>query len=223
MTAHQRERLPCPVCRAPSTGPYQQAAGRDYRLCGRCQAVFLVPWQHPSAEAERAQYRLHENDPGDPRYRAFLSKLVRPLLEGLAPGSLVLDYGCGPGSALAAMLGDAGHLVRLFDPLFRNDRAVLGLRYDAIACSEVVEHFCRPAEEFERLCRLLRPGGVLGIMTGFRCADAVFANWHYRRDPTHLVFYAAATLEYLAAGAGWQCSIPERNVALLRKPSRPCP
>lgn len=219
----EAEALPCPVCRAAATAPYQQVAGRDYRLCDRCQAVFLVPWQHPSAEAERAQYCLHENDPGDPRYRAFLSKLALPLLDRLARGSLVLDYGCGPASALAAMLGEAGHEVRLYDPCFRDDRAVLDLRYDAIACSEVVEHFRRPAEEFERLARMLRPGGVLAIMTGFRCADAAFATWHYRRDPTHLVFYAGATLEYLAGEAGWHCSIPARNVALLCKPSRPCP
>jgi len=210
----------CPVCRAAATDGFQVTQGRDYRHCPRCDAVFLVPWQLPGPSAERAHYLLHENDPADPRYRSFLSKLARPLLALLAPGSRVLDYGCGPGPALAAMLREEGHVVRLFDPFFHDDPAALAGPYDAIACSEVAEHLHRPAEEFDRLGELLRPGGVLAIMTGFRCADRDFATWHYRRDPTHVVFYGEATLRRIAADRGWTCAVPGPDVALLHKPDR---
>ena len=40
--------------------------------------------------------------------------------------------------------------------------------------------------------RLVRPGGWLAVMTCFQTDDARFAGWHYRKDPTHVVFYREA-------------------------------
>ncbi len=193
--------------------------GRDYRRCPTCEATFLDPRQFPTAEEERRHYLSHRNDPDDPDYRRFLSRLARPLLDRLRPGSHGLDYGCGPGPALAAMLREAGHRVALYDPFFHAEPAVLAEVYDFVTCSETVEHFHRPAEEFDRLDRLLRPGGCLAIMTSFQDDDARFAGWHYRRDPTHVVFYRAATFRLIADQRGWLCEIPVRDVALLRKPA----
>lgn len=190
----------------------------EYWRCNRCEARFLDPRQHPSRETEHDCYLKHENDPGDPRYRHFLSKLVAPLLARLPAGANGLDFGCGPTSTLALMLGEAGHGTALYDPLFRADPEVLHGSYDFIACSEAAEHFHRPAEEFDRLDGLLRPGGWLGIMTCFQTDDARFADWHYRRDPTHVVFYREATLRHVAAVRGWSCEIPTKDVALMRKP-----
>jgi cyclopropane fatty-acyl-phospholipid synthase-like methyltransferase len=192
--------------------------GRDYWRCGRCEARFLDPGQLPSADEERAHYRHHRNDPDDPGYRAFLSKLARPLLEKLRPGSQGLDYGSGPGPALARMLEEVGHDMALFDPFFFPDRSVLETTYDVIVCTETAEHFHRPGDEFLRLDRLLRPGGWLGVMTCFQTDDSHFASWHYRRDPTHVVFYRESTMRHLAAMRGWTCEIPTKDVALMRKP-----
>jgi hypothetical protein len=55
-------------------------------------------------------------------------------------------------------------------------------------------------------------------MTFFQTDDAGFADWHYRKDPTHVVFYREATMRQAAASRGWSCEIPVRNVALMRKP-----
>jgi 2-polyprenyl-3-methyl-5-hydroxy-6-metoxy-1,4-benzoquinol methylase len=169
----------------------------------------------------RAHYDSHQNAVDDPGYRRFLARLAAPFLQRLAPGSRVLDYGCGPGPALARMLGDAGHDVRVYDPLYRPDTAVLETTYDAITCSEVAEHFEAPMEEFVRLRGLLRPGGLLGIMTCFQTDDARFADWHYRRDPTHVVFYKEATLRHVAAVLGLAIEVPQKDVAILQKPSSP--
>lgn len=166
-----------------------------------------------------AYYRGHRNDPADPGYRRFLAKLATPLLARLAPASRVLDYGCGPGPALAAMLAEAGHRVSLYDPHFAPDPTPLEDRYDAVTCSEVAEHFHAPAAEFDRLGELLRPGGQLALMTCFQTDDARFAGWHYRRDPTHVVFYREATLRRIAASRGWTIDIPSKDVAIMRKPA----
>ena len=209
----------CPVCCAPGPVPFASVDGKDYWQCGVCAARFLDPQQHPTRAAEHAHYLTHENDPDDAGYRRFLSRLTIPLLARLAPGARGLDFGCGPGPALAAMLGEAGHEVVLYDPFFHPDRARLEERYDFVTATEVIEHFHRPATEFARLMALVRPGGWLGIMTIFQNDDARFANWRYRKDPTHVVFYREETLRHIAAASGWSCEVPVKDVALMQRPA----
>jgi SAM-dependent methyltransferase len=207
----------CPVCEGLHGQPFQTIDARAYARCSRCEATFVLPQHLPSREAERAEYELHRNAEDDVGYRAFLSRLSMPLLQRLAPRSHGLDYGCGPGPVLAGMIGEAGHHIALYDPFFHPDTAVLNDRYDFITCTEVVEHFHHAAAEFRRLHDLLRPGGWLAIMTRFQTDDARFAQWHYRRDPTHVVFYRRATFEHLARLHGWHCEVPAPNVVLMRR------
>lgn len=208
-------RPPCPVCRAEEARPLLSREGRDYWRCETCRATFLDPAQHLSAPAEVAHYRHHRNEVADPGYRRFLARLAEPLLARLGPRAQGLDYGCGPGPALAAMLSEAGHRVALYDPFFFPDPAPLAQDYDFITCSEVVEHFRDPAAEFARLARMLRPGGLLAIMTCFQVDDDSFGHWHYRRDPTHVVFYREETFHHIARRHGWSWEIPRKDVVLL--------
>lgn len=208
----------CPVCRSAAARPFLSVDGRDYRQCAVCAARFLDSRHHPSPAAEYAHYLRHENDPADPRYRRFLAKLADPLLARLPAGSCGLDYGCGPGPALAVMLREAGHEVALYDPFFRPDRAPLNRSYDFVTCTETAEHFHRPADAFDRLMALVRPGGWLAVMTCFQTDDDRFRDWHYRKDPTHVVFYREETLRHLAASRGWSCEVPVKDVALMQRP-----
>lgn len=191
--------------------------GHVYWRCMTCEATFLDPDQRPGSDEELAHYRHHENDPDDQHYRAFLAKLAEPLITKLKPGLTGLDYGCGPGPALASMLVEAGVSMSLYDPFFQDDPTVLQRRYDVITLSEVAEHLHDPAGEFEYLDRLLKPGGWLGVMTCFQTDDARFANWHYRRDPTHVVFYRARTFEVIAEQRGLRLEIPQKDVVLMQK------
>ena len=84
--------------------------------------------------------------------------------------------------------------------------------------TEVVEHLHCPADEFDRLDGLLRPGGLLAVMTSFQTNDAEFGKWHYRRDPTHVVFFREETFRLVAERRGWTCEFPAKDVALMRKP-----
>jgi SAM-dependent methyltransferase len=207
----------CPVCRDLECGRFMQVDGRDYWRCRNCEATFLDPSQLPSRSEEHALYHLHRNEVGDPGYREFLARMTLPLLARLPAGLSGLDYGCGPGPALAAMLTEAGHRMAVYDPLFFDDPTLLDDQYDFITCTEVVEHFHHPFDEFVRLDRLLKPGGWLAVMTIFQTDDGAFANWHYRRDPTHVVFYRETTFRSIALRHHWRCEIPCANVALLQK------
>ncbi|WP_128292452.1 class I SAM-dependent methyltransferase [Afifella aestuarii] len=207
----------CPVCRGEDVELFLTVEGKDYWRCTTCAARYLDPAQRPSPAEERAHYLTHENDPDDPGYRRWLSRLTRPLLERLSPGANGLDYGCGPGPALAKMFGEAGHHMAVYDPIFAPDPAPLDDRYDVVTCTETAEHFHDPAAEFDRLASLLKPGGLLGVMTIFQTDDARFANWRYRRDPTHVVFYRADTFRLIAARRGLTCEIVEKDVVLMQK------
>lgn len=198
----------------------QVAGGRLYWRCRVCMATFLDPSQLPTRDEELERYLLHENDPDDLRYREFLSRLATPLLDRLPPCRVGLDYGCGPGPALAKMLSEAGHSMHLYDPFFAPDRASLNRTYDFITCSEVAEHLHRPAAEFASLDKLLRPGGWLAVMTSFQTDDAHFCNWRYRQEASHVVFYREETFRHLAKHFDWTCEIPATNVALMQKPER---
>lgn len=211
----------CPVCRAPLPRRFLSLGGQDYWRCDRCEARFLDPCHYLGSRAEHDQYLLHENDPADPGYRKFLSKLADPLLTKLAPNMQGLDFGCGPGPALAEMMREAGHRMALYDPFFQPDVAVLSQIFDFITCTEVAEHFHHPAQEFDRLDAMLRPGGWLGVMTCFRTDDALFADWHYRKDPTHVVFYCETTFQEIARLRGWMCEFPIKDVVLAQKPKNP--
>jgi SAM-dependent methyltransferase len=207
----------CTVCRGGELRDFAHLEGRRYLRCPLCCATLLAAEHLPAAEVERAHYLHHENDVNDPGYRAFVSRLVEPLAGKFAQGARGLDYGCGPGPVAAVMLRERGFDVELYDPFFAPDRSVLARTYDFILCSEVVEHFHRPAEEFDRLGQLLNPGGILGIMTCFQDDDSAFACWHYRRDPTHVTFYREQTLAHVAAQRGWSAEFPVKDVALIRR------
>jgi len=205
----------CPLCHDRTVTPLGAIVGREYAACTTCALRFMLPAHHPSRDDERAVYDLHENAVHDPRYRAFLDRLALPLQALLPPGASGLDYGCGPGPALAAMLEERGFRMATHDPYFAPNADALARQYDFVTCTEVAEHFHDPAAEFVRLAGLLRPGGVLALMTQRLPEDQSFATWHYVRDPTHVCFYAERTLHWLAERHGWHLQQPAPSVALF--------
>lgn len=207
----------CPLCYGEvSPRQFIEAFGRIFFKCDTCQLLFVTADHFLSQEEEYRRYQTHRNDPADERYQDFLSRLLDPLLKVLPPQSTGLDYGSGPGPAIKPMLAAHGHTVANYDPFFAPDLALLEQTYDFICCSETSEHFHRPREEFERLFRLLRTGGVLAIMTSFYdMASAELEQWYYLRDPTHVCVYSSETFRWLAQHFSIGLQIPRDNVAIF--------
>jgi 2-polyprenyl-3-methyl-5-hydroxy-6-metoxy-1,4-benzoquinol methylase len=196
---------------------YSQDRRRAYFSCGLCSLVFVAPQDRPGRDAERAEYELHRNNPADPGYRAFLSRLATPLLERLRPASEGLDFGCGPGPALAGMLREAGHRVALYDSFFAPDQAALQGRYDFICATEVVEHLHQPGRELACLWSRLKGDGWLGIMTKLVRDREAFARWHYKNDPTHVCFFSERTWRWWADRHGAGLEIIGADVILVQR------
>ncbi|WP_232819290.1 class I SAM-dependent methyltransferase [Saccharospirillum mangrovi] len=192
---------------------------RDYWCCHQCQLVSVPVQQRISAADEKAEYDRHENTLDDAGYRRFLSRTFNALVERLPPGSTGLDFGCGPGPALAAMFEEAGFPVALYDLFYRPDSDVLQRRYDFITLTEVIEHLGSPWEVLSMLWQQLHPGGKLAIQTQPVRDQAAFRQWRYIHDPTHIAFYAPATFEWLARRLGAErLETVAADVVILHKP-----
>jgi SAM-dependent methyltransferase len=209
--------VPCPLCGAGPAPAFSEDRRRPYLRCPRCALVFVPPGWLPTATTERAHYDRHENRPDDPAYRRFLGRLAEPLLATLTPARSGLDFGAGPGPALAAMLGEAGHRVALYDPCYAPDPGPLARSHDFITATEVVEHLHRPGPELARLWALLRPGGVLGIMTKHLRDRAAFDGWHYKNDPTHVCFFSRATWRWWVSGRRARLRFVADDALLIEK------
>ena len=207
----------CPLCGANDPVLYFEDKNRIYLSCPDCFLVFVPDAYFLTKEAEKHEYDLHSNDPSDPGYRRFLSRLSNPMLERLSPGQIGLDFGCGPGPALHLLFKEHGHTMDLFDPFYRNDTDLLSDTYDFITVTEVVEHLHQPARGFEKLFSLMRCGGWLGIMTKLVRDKASFSNWHYIRDLTHVCFYSRTTFSYIAGKYNASLEFVGDDVMLMQK------
>ena len=206
----------CPLCSG-DTALFHEDAARQYNRCVSCKLVFVPLTFHVSAEREKEEYDLHENNCEDEGYLRFLSRLSDPLVKKLHGSQYGLDFGCGPGPALAGLIEQHGHRVTLYDPLYHRDRTVFDKKYDFITATEVVEHFRDPAKEFTRLFEMLLPCGALGIMTKMVKDDVAFKTWHYIRDLTHIAFYSKDTFVYIADKFGASVHFEADDVIFLQK------
>ena len=214
--------LICPLCSGNNIQHYYQQQFRkkpacDYYQCDVCQLVFVDPGQRLTADAEKAEYDLHENAIDDPGYRQFLSRLQEPLLQRVPAPAEGLDFGCGPGPALSAMLTVSGYSMSLYDSFYYTDAAAFDRHYDFITATEVVEHLYEPGRVLKQLWSLLPSGGLLALMTKLVIDPQSFSNWHYKNDPTHVCFFSRPTFEWLAGQ--WQCRLEfiGKDVILLTK------
>ena len=105
----------------------------------------------------------------------------------------------------------------MFDKFFANDEIVLEENYDFVVCSETVEHFENIRFEFDRLHKLLKPNGVLGIMTSIFYEDIEFSDWYYKLDPTHIAFYSPETLKFIEEIWDWDIILNTKNIMIFKK------
>ncbi len=185
--------------------------------CARCQLVFVPKQQRLDPIKEKEHYDHHINNPDDPGYRHFLSRLTIPLLERIELGSHGLDFGCGPGPALAQLLQEVGHKVDLHDIYYYPNAEYLSKQYDFVTATEVIEHLYDPHQIWKLWLQMVKQGGWLGIMTKLVVDLEGFKNWHYKFDPTHVCFYSQATFRYLAQRDKLELEFIGSDVILLRK------
>lgn len=213
--------IPCPLCLHPKTEFYFEDNKRSFQQCTQCRLVFVSPEFLPVASVERAEYDLHQNNFEDAGYRRFLNRIAIPLRERLEPGAKGLDFGCGPAPVLASMMEDSGFKTEFYDPFFFANEQTLNNTFDFVTCTEAIEHFHFPHREWQQLISLLKPGGILAIMTKRVVNKQRFSNWHYKNDKTHVSFFSDFTFTWLAENYDLNLEIEGDDVVFFRIKSRP--
>ena len=207
----------CSICKSCDLKLFSTYDKLIYWECKTCGAKILDSKCYINYNDEKKHYLKHNNSTTDSNYKKFLFKIVEPMMDKISTSDLGLDYGCGFAPALANIFKNFGFKVELYDPLFFPNNDILLRKYKFITCTEVVEHFFSPYEEFNKINNLLDNNSWFGVMTSFLPNDFHFENWHYRRDPTHVVFYKKHTFQHIAFQRNWQVFYPSENIALFYK------
>ena len=211
----------CPLCASTSPTRLPRPTSPIYYHCPRCDVRFLDSGAFISRKEEHLRYSQHHNDHQEAGYRAFIDPLVQAVREALPPPAKALDFGAGEKAPVAGYLRECGYEVALYDPCFFPDTQPLNATYDVITACEVIEHLHTPGLEFKRLASLLKPGGILAVMTLLYSPEIDFENWFYRRDPTHVVFYTSDSIQWIRGQFGFATAqiLPPRTALLLTSPA----
>lgn len=188
--------MPCSLCNC-RTREYAFINDREFLQCEECKAILLSSKYYLSPEQEKSRYSLHNNDVTDPGYINFCSPIINKVKSDFKADAWGLDFGCGTGPVITSELNKAGYKIELYDPYFQPEKKVLKNQYDFIVCCEVMEHFKDPLKEFRLLRSLLKPQGKLYCKTEILNSSIDFEDWHYKNDPTHVIFYKTKTLQWI--------------------------
>lgn len=188
---YRGERITCPVCESPEAAPVSRLDRRFKRLptvmCRHCGLLFTNPMP---TELELAAYyaKFYRLDyqlvtrPSEHHRRKRLKEARRRaahLSVHLAPGSRILDFGCGSGEFVESML-EAGHDAHGFEPgesyaadaISRLGGRVTTARwqdmspgpvYDLVTCFHVLEHLRNPLAALRAMVGWLQPGGRIYV------------------------------------------------------------
>lgn len=189
----------CPLCLDHNTQEYSQDKFRAYLICPHCQLIFVPRDQLIRPEQEKQRYDSHQNDEADPHYQNYLQQIVNQILPSLEKGQSGLDFGCGRTDLMAQLFKAHNISVDSFDLYFLPEQKIWEKKYHFIILSEVIEHLREPALEMEKLRQLLFPHGTFFIKTKQHPGQkALFDNWFYKRDNTHIQFFNLSSLSELA-------------------------
>jgi hypothetical protein len=215
--------MKCPLCNF-SARYLTAGENREYWLCSQCLAISVPNRFHIPQDEEIKRYLEHENSLESEGYVRMFQEKISILQKHFPEINSALDYGCGYEPVLKILLERLGIKTDGYDPNFFPDLS-LDKRYDLVISTETFEHFRNPAEEMLRITDRVVEGGLLAIMTRFypRGNDGFlpdkFANWYYKRDPTHVIFYCTKTFQWLAQSVGYKLAFNnDHDFVVLKKP-----
>ncbi len=190
----------CSICETPLRAFALAGSGRQYYRCPLCEWIVLDEGHFLSAEEQRARYLQHENTCENAGYVAMFERFIAACIDPYCRDARTsLDFGCGPGPVLAALLRKRGFEVDTYDLFFAPDTAYQTKKYDLITSTEVFEHLHKPMEIMRELAQRISANGIIALMTQFPPDDpGLFSRWWYLNDPTHVSFYPLKTFEFMA-------------------------
>jgi len=195
--------MKCPICGSETRIIHHPTIGVFYG-CHDCDFIFKSKLDILSEEEELLRYNQHNNSIDDPRYVSYFYRFLDHAVFRYVKGNKGIDFGSGPSPVLAQILErNHGFEMDIYDLFYSPEKVYIGKKYDLVTSTEVVEHLENPLQYFRLFKDLLKPEGVLAVMTLFHHNnDDHFLKWHYIRDLTHISFYTPKTMRCIAAKVG---------------------
>jgi len=207
----------CPLCSSHQTAIFHQDDQRDYYRCQLCALVFVPSCYFLDAAAEKTRYDSHQNTADNIGYCNFLERLTEPLITYLKAGDCGIDYGCGPEPILSQMMQKKGFEMHHYDPYYSNHTQHLNKQYDFLTCSESIEHFYTPNNEWQQWLKMINKKGWIAIMTQLLTPQIDFSQWYYKNDPTHVCFYSTETFHWAAKKYNLKTRFINTSVVIMQR------
>lgn len=208
----------CKICKSKTTRIERRlrkrAESRFYRHCPNCDFIFLEEQHLCTTEEEFNRYKRHENSIEDAGYVAIFMKFINKAIVDYVKRDDIkcLDFGSGPQPVLAELLErEFGRSVDIYDKFYASEKVYEGKTYDLITATEVAEHLDDPLYYFQLFKKLLRPEGILSVMTLFHPGKDNFTEWFYINDPCHISFYSTKTMAVIAGIVGFDIRYCDNN------------
>lgn len=214
----------CPACTGKGPSVLTQSPDLVLMRCGRCGLVWRFIRDLDRAKVQQLQDGVYR----ETRTRAQVGmtyRMARDRLRTLTrfvDGGRLLEIGCATGEFLE-LAERSGFDVLGLDASGRyalhaagrglnvkharlEDLDLEDSRFDVIAIFHLIEHVEDPGEFMARTLRLLRPTGLLFVITPNvdSATNRPFGSLHPNfRQPDHLFFYSGKTLGDLLSRAGY--------------------
>jgi len=224
-TAEATALRPCTVCRGRSFRPLAQDAGYDWEICNECGFVRLsaelsmddeIALQDADAAAGYIAGYTNKLDKKLARCRQRLRLITRHV-----PRGRFLDVGSNYGfmTETAGLAGFDATGLEINPGLVAHARKTYpqrrfvsspletfnanGESFDAVYCSEVIEHVIDPRRFLEALAATMRSGAVL-LLTTPHIREYRRRGYTKMQAPDHKVYFSNATLRRLMQECGFQ-------------------
>lgn len=232
----------CPVCDADDAEPLLDKRGYTFVRCRGCTMVYVNP-QVDDEMLERLYAKSLANEmwvdvltsDAERHYNIPHHDWLLERMEEIRDGRLLLDVGCSIGDFLAQAL-DRGwdgtgmelgeraaayardvHKLHVIEATLEESR-LHDASFDAVVMLSVLEHLPQPKRTLREVHRILRPGGVLGVIVPNVQSLAVMVLRAQTRTFTgrnHPNYFSLTTLTRLLSQAGFRVTAAETYMASL--------
>ncbi|HBY93051.1 MAG: methyltransferase domain-containing protein [Ardenticatenaceae bacterium] len=219
------EKVNCAVCRSTERKYLFQKQGFAFYRCTECSHIYISP--RITAELQARIGNEWDGDDSENTFlevqRAFAGPICY-LLRSRAPGSRLLDIGCGRGYLMQVAqaygfevygLDSSRAQIERLRPQFgqRLVQAVLGdeeliwRSFDVVVMSHIVEHLPDPAASLARVREVMNPGGILylAVPDMNSLQFQVFGKkWDVINPLVHFQYFNEESLSRLLRESGFQ-------------------
>jgi 2-polyprenyl-3-methyl-5-hydroxy-6-metoxy-1,4-benzoquinol methylase len=242
LRAELARQVTCPVCDADDAEPLFDKRGYTFVRCRGCTMIYVNP-QVDAKVVERLYTKSLANElwvdvltsDAERHYNLPHDDWLLARMEGLQRGRRLLDLGCSIGDFLAearergwdvtgmelglravAYARDV-HGLHVIEATLEEAR-LPEASFDAVAMLSLLEHLPQPKRTLREVHRILRPGGVLGVIVPNALSLAVMVLRSQARTFTgrnHPNYFSLATLTRLVSEVGFGVAAAETYISSL--------